>query len=233
MQLPTVVAFLTILLFAPGWIVGQMLGPPSFDQSVARISFESVDFSPLRPWARQHSPDVSDEELDHRISVNLQFIFHNMLNQRHFIVAPQPEDVIAQIAQILEIVDELNGLLTRGHRMVAAETGPSRQLVQEIRKLAKRLHDDFTLYFTEGYRSVYRLDLRMSRDPTAQLASFLSESEAIARQLTDRTDDFFLSSVPGSMSLAQYQGPSISVLSASLERLADAVAKQLEAREAR
>lgn len=210
-----------------------MIGPPSFDQSVARISFEGVDLSPLRPWARQRTPGLPDAELDRRISSNLQFIFHNLLNRRHFIVAPEPSDVITQITRILHLVDELNRLMEDGHRKISRDADPDKRLVEEIGQLAKRLHDCFTAYFTEGYDSAYQLDLRVSPDPTAQLLCFLSESEIIVRQLTDRTDDYFLSSAPASVSFEQYRSSSISVLSASLERLAELVTRRLESGAAR
>ena len=220
-----------MLLIAPGLVRGQMSGFPSFDQSIAKASFESLDLNPLRPWARLRIPDVSDDELDRRLSANIRFIFHNMLNRRHFIVAPEPETVVVQIAEILRLVQELNGLVGP-RRTVAGERVRDRRLVEEVRRLARELHGEFTDYFTEGQSSSFEINLRVSRNPTAQLSFFMSASRKITRELTTRTDNFFLSSAPGAVSLEQYRSSSIGVLSAALERLAGEIAKRLEAAEA-
>lgn len=209
------------------------MGPPSFDQTVARVSFDSVDLSPLRYWARERTPNASDDELDRRISANLRFIFYNMLNRNHFIVAPDPTDVISNIAKILELEDRLGGLLRDGHRLMAEDSTPARQLVRQIGGVAKQLHDHFTSYFTEGYGSDCELDLEVSDDPDVQLAAFLAASERISQQLVDRTDDYFLSPVPGSVSLNQYKSSSITALSATLERVSKVVVRRLDAAKSR
>ncbi len=210
-----------------------MMGPPSFDRSVAGISFDSIDLSPLRHWARKRTPSASDDELDRRISVNLQFIFHNMLNRNHFIVAPDPTDVIANIAKILALEDQLNGLLEDGRRMKAEDSGPAGQLVRQVGVLAKQLHDHFTSYFTEGYGSDCELDLEISDDPDVQLAAFLSASERISQQLVDRTGEYFLNSAPGSVSLSQFRSSSITALSTTLERVSEVVVRHLDAAKSR
>jgi hypothetical protein len=233
MRLSTVFTLGTLSSLAFGPVLGQMLGPPSFDQSVSRISFKSVDVSPLRPWARQRTPMASDDELDRQISSNLQFIFHNMLNRRHFIVAPRPTDVVSEIAQILELEDRLDGMLTDGHRLTVDNAAPAKDFVERVGRLARRLHDGFTKYFREGYGSDCRLDLELSNDPAVQLAAFLTVSETISQELTERTEDYFLSSAPGAVSLNHYRNSSISALSSTLERIAKVVTRRLEAAKSR
>lgn len=218
-----------VTLCAAGTASARTAGIPSFDQSLARISFESVDLSPLRPWAHQRVPELPDDELDQRISANIRFICHNLLNRRHFVVAPDPGEVVAQVVQILELLDRLNGLLEDGRSMELRKPETRQDFVKEVGTVAKRLHDLFTAYFTEGYGSAYRFNLRVSSDPVAQLRNFIAESEAIVGQLTDRTEKFFLNAAPGAVSLEQYRSSSIGVLLRSLRRLADIVARRLEA----
>ena len=197
----------------------------AFEKSVSSVSFESIDFSALRPYQQDRSPNTSEAQFEAVVRRNLQFIYHNKLNRQRFLIAPEPQTVVDQISAILQANYRLNQLIR-----TAPSSNPSASvgaLLEEIRHSTKALKALFNDYFVEGYSSTYVLRLSNSSDRPTLWALYLLESRKICGQLNSRLPEYFLNSAPEAISLRQIRSSSINTLVDALLMLTDSVSKKI------
>jgi len=215
----------------PGLIISSVQARSSrtYERSLKRVSFESVDLAPLTSELRRRQNTLSDRELDQVVQRNLRYIFFNRINRSHFLVAPAPRKVITQIDLILQLNQKLKGVLHRG-RLLMAQDYSRRELfalLDEVNLLARDLKSEFFEFFVEGHASKYSLLFSDSRDCAVQLAHFLVQSSKISIELNRGFEQYFFGASPGAISLNEYGENSIGTLIESLEMLSNKSARKL------
>jgi hypothetical protein len=167
--------------------------------------------------------------MDGVIQRNLQYIFHNRINRNHFLVAPDPDYLIAQIDAILQSRNKLDQVLREGRVLLGQEYSRSQLLsiVDEIGALAKNIKAAFFKTFVEGHVSRYSVLYPVTDDPAAQFAYFLVQSQRISLELDHQFEKYFFAVSPGAVNLNDYEGNSIGTLLESLEELSSGVGKRL------
>ncbi len=214
---------------------GLMISPAgagssdTYEKSLKLVSFERVDLAPLTSELRKRQDFLSERELDGVVQRNLRYIFYNRINRSHFLVAPTPENVIAQIDLILQLNRKLKGALHRGRLLMSQDysRGELYALLDEVNLLAKELKSEFFEFFVEGHASEYSLRLSNSGDSAVQLAHFLVQSNKISVELNRGFEDYFFGASPGAISLNEYEKNSIGTLIECLEMLSNTFAKRI------
>lgn len=200
----------------------------AFEESLFSISFDSIDTSGLRSFKLAPLQESTEEQFEAVVRRNLKFIYHNKLNRRRFLVAPEPQSVVDRIAYIFEVNRRLDELVVAGRG--AENRGQSLlsgNLIKEIRNSTKELKEGFNNYFVEGYNSTYVLKLSASDDPATQWAQFLLESSKICNELNVRLLDYFLNPAPEAISLRQFKSSSVNTLVDALLLLTEATSKRI------
>jgi hypothetical protein len=100
--------------------------------------------------------------------------------------------------------------------------------VDRIGGKAEELRSEFADYFIEVHQSSYAMRYPLVKDPAVQFASFLVESEKIARSLTEQLDAYFLNRSPGAVRLDEYRSSSIVVLMDALSKLSQLVKRAIK-----
>lgn len=190
---------------------------------------ENVDLVPLHQEARKRFRDLSEEELAQLVDANLRFILHNQLNQAHFLVTPDAQRVVDRMVRVLQLTEEIAALLQEGRSLAVQKAGASEQeaLMRSAGQLARELGRSFGEYFLDLSAAPYQLRVPQGRDGEITFVHYLIQFDRISRLLTRRVEDYFFSSVPGSVQLSHFDESSVTVLSESLMRLSEIAERRM------
>ncbi|GAB4117522.1 MAG: hypothetical protein Kow001_17770 [Acidobacteriota bacterium] len=198
-----------------------------FERTLYATSFDAVDWSSLAAVAG--TAQVDDPATRTTYERNLKYIFHQKLNRRRFLVAPDPQLVVDRIVAILAANRRIGQLLGEGRRKLGSPVpdAGSRALVKEVGSTARALREQFTAFFVEAHTTGYPVHLPRSPNPAAQFSSFILQAQTISEELTRRLDDYFFAPSPGAVRIEQMQSGNIVTLAESLEVLSGAVSRSL------
>lgn len=225
------VVIVTVFLFWPVVPV-QPQSLSRFDRSFARLSLENVDFSPLAQEARKRELDIEENELERLVYSNFQFVLHNKLNRRSFLVVPEPDHLILKICELFQLNDRLESLIARGQFLTARELSQRRvvPLIHEIEETAHRFKKTFGQYFVDSKQTSMVIPLASLRKGSDQFLHFLLHVEKIQRELARELTEYFLSPAPGRVSVADYQDHSLGVLAESIRQVSQWTRKELKSK---
>lgn len=194
-----------------------------------QLSLENVDFATLEEAAQRLNPDLAHNGFEELVRANFQFIFYNKLNTGSFLMTPPPQDIVDQIAEVLNRKHRLQELITEGKMLAARSDGGrrKRELVIEIRNAARNLETAFRRYFLDLRQSSYTVNMRFFETRDSQFGFYISLCDQINKNLSREVERYFLSTAPGVVEVSDYEVVGITVLSESIRKISMITEKNL------
>ncbi len=196
---------------------------------------DQVDLAPLEEEMRNRDLGIPDQEIANHLRRNFQFIFVNKLNNRRFLVRPSPQRIADSIAAILSAEKQLAGLVAEARQShgtsgpgAAEHVGPGcKRSIDQITAATRELRKLFGENFVEVKTATFHIHLPATRRRTDPVPVYLHQADRIQRMLRSRIDRYFFGPAPGSVSVADFEDVSVTVLADALIQLGRRVAKML------
>ncbi len=194
-----------------------------------------VDLDGLEEEVRKRGLDIPDDQLSNQLRRNFRFIFVNKLNTQRFLVRPTPERVAQSILAILTAESRMRDLLTEARELHGSRGGPTephprpdcRRNVDQITRATQELRKLFRENFVEVKSATFNINLPGKRGVQDPVPMYLNQAERIHIMLKSRIDRYFFGPAPGSVSVADFEDVSVSVLADALIQLGRRVVKML------
>ncbi|MBI4445856.1 MAG: hypothetical protein HY645_08085 [Acidobacteria bacterium] len=202
---------------------------PFWDYKTTEISLDDVSLELLLAHASRRNPGISEKELQDRVASNFRFILFNSLNKKNFLISPDPQTVVEKSVAVLELHEQLTGLLEEGRRLVRHDGSAEKkeELVARIGETARGLRQTFRHYFLDSHPMSYVMHFYVFGNERAQFVHFLIQTEKVNRMLARELDHYFFNPAPGSVELSEFSSFSIPALSESIAKLSDLTRKKL------
>lgn len=194
-------------------------------ETLPDLAWDDFDYSVLAEKLRVRGVVDSDAELEKLFNFNMRFVYSNKYRREQFLVDPGPQRFVQTILRILELNEQLDGLIVEGRRLTAGMEKrevrkKGRKLVRDISEIAREIKDVFSENFFELHGSTVQVAFVKKRGVEA-LQFYLVQANRINLLLTERLNEYFFGTAPGAVSVPDYQKATVNVLAQALIKLGE------------